>query len=356
MSNLLVTENFKTGSKGLLFYIPESGVFKENKKSKGFGSIKYCDGSIYTGDLVYDETGFHKLGYGRQCFAESINTPYMERDGKKYKFELFVGQFDYRKTDWIYGNGILYFRDESGNPIYFQKGFFKGLQKIDEWKGKFNPGILASDFRPEMEITEFTILFDYTKKFNEYCETLIDKNKNYDLLLIGDSYMDLLREDTYTGHCFEKEFKNSKNVLNLAVGGTTFDHWFDFVKSEKFVLKSSPKVIYINLGFNDMHSGTTSRKLCKNLRDFTLVLKEKFPKSRLVYTTICLAPAFISNKQNEDKYNNYLRKNYKDLGVDFIDFNKLIAESTGEVFNNDIIHPGKDGYTVFIRELSNLME
>lgn len=63
-----------------------------------------------------------------------------------------MGAFDYRKTDWIYGNGVMYFVDENGEPQYFIKGFFSGLDKIGEWQGEFDYATLLNDYTRDMEL------------------------------------------------------------------------------------------------------------------------------------------------------------------------------------------------------------
>ena len=59
--NILIIENFKTNSAGIWYFVPE-GVFKMGKPCKGFGSIKYVEGSVYSGDIYYDGKNFEKLG------------------------------------------------------------------------------------------------------------------------------------------------------------------------------------------------------------------------------------------------------------------------------------------------------
>ena len=71
MKNYKVFDAYKTNSAGVWYFVPDGGVFKKGKPCKGFGAIKYAEGSVYTGDIFYDGKNFNKKGYGQQDFTKS---------------------------------------------------------------------------------------------------------------------------------------------------------------------------------------------------------------------------------------------------------------------------------------------
>ena len=156
-SNIKVYNSFKVNGNGINFFVPnDKELYKKGKPTYGFGQIKYAEGSVYTGEVYFDGTNYHKLGYGKQEFTFSglgCVDPVINE-----KIYLFVGEFDYTKTNWIYGNGVLYYRDPEGNPSRFVKGFFSCLDKVAEYKGEFDYSLLVDGYSKEMES-------DYVKKF-----------------------------------------------------------------------------------------------------------------------------------------------------------------------------------------------
>ena len=144
-NNIKVKKAFKLDEVGIQFFVPNNmALYKSGKPCHGFGQIKYGEGSVYIGEVYFDGKEFHKLGYGRQDFTYSLigNVDSIINE----KIYLFVGEFDYRKTNWIYGNGVLYYRDLEGKPSRFVKGFFSCLNKTDEYKGEFDYSLLIDGY------------------------------------------------------------------------------------------------------------------------------------------------------------------------------------------------------------------
>ncbi len=130
MKNYVVFDAYKHNSVGVWYYVPENGTFKEGASSYGFGAIKYPEGSVYVGEIYYDGKEFIKHGKGQQDFTYSVMGKMMkEFDMKQYKF---VGEYD-KDHEWIYGNGVLYYRDADSKPVHFCKAWFEGLRITGEY-------------------------------------------------------------------------------------------------------------------------------------------------------------------------------------------------------------------------------
>lgn len=222
MKNLKIFSEFKTFSAGVQYFIPEDEkAYAAGKPCKGFGSVRYAEGSVYCGELYFDGKRYNKLGFGRQDFMLSeLGTYNPER---KLRRAFYAGSFDYRETDWIYGDGIMYYVDENNRPARFVKGFYSGVNRVAEYSGDFSADCLAQGFTPDMEgdFDEWhDVLFRmYSKK---------DGLKGLKNLFIGDSYFEFWCIKEFCGTEFYDSFDGSEN-LNIGVGGTRFGDWIMFL-------------------------------------------------------------------------------------------------------------------------------
>ena len=345
--NIKVFNSFKINSSGINFFIPKDmNLYKSGKPCSGFGQITYGEGSVYTGDVYFDGKDYHKLGYGKQEFTYSHLgniDPYINE-----KIYMFVGEFDYRKTNWIYGNGVLYYRDPAGNPSRFVKGFFSCLTRTGDYRGEFDYSLLLDGYSKEMES-------NYVKKFLlipsevEDVKDIVDP----DTLFIGDSYFEFWHNEAFAGTTFKNVYDTSR-YLNIGVGGTKYIDWDEMLDT----LPPFPKFknIVINLGFNDLHYS----KLNTPNRVFDMMIKvldkinRMFDNPNIYVLNVCHAPQYGETYQREEKYNNLLVKNAKKLNITIIDNAKVIADRflIENVFDIDRVHLNSVGYEVMLEEIN----
>lgn len=350
MKNYKVFDAYKTNSAGVWYFVPDGGVFKKGKPCKGFGAIKYAEGSVYTGDIFYDGKNFNKKGYGQQDFTKSnIGDTVKALGEKKYKF---VGQYDYRKTDWIYGNGVLYYTYEDGNPSHFKKGFFKGLDKIGEYKGEFDYSRLIYGYKREME-------FDYDENagvIEERWEAILSAFaavKPPYTLFIGDSYFELADNPEYAGkNVFEKFF--DKNCVNAGICGSKFADWLCWADKLKCV--PAPEKIVINLGFNDLHNGKSVKGVYGDFIKFNKILRNYFPESRIYLVSAVHCPNDPNYFTAENEYNKMIADNAIKNKVIVGEWNTRIEASGQNCFHLDAIHPNEYGYGLFAEFIEELLK
>ena len=349
MKNYKVFDGYKTNSAGVWYFCPANGAFEEGKPCKGFGCIKYAEGSLYTGEIYYDGKNFNKIGYGQQDFTRSgIGDTVPALGEKKYKF---VGCYDYRKTDWIYGNGVLYYTDKKGRPTHFKKGFFKGLDKVGEYDGEFDYAALLDGYTRDME-------FDYDENAGaiearwRVILSDISKVKPPYTLFIGDSFFELFGSGDVAGNnTFDKYF--AEHCANAGICGSTFSNWLEWSDSLKGV--PAPEKIVINLGFNDLHTGASIAKVCADFEKLTGILKGFFPQVKIYLIGVVHAPNCANYLEKENKYNAKIQKSAKKNGVIFAEWSSLIENSGQNCFHTDAIHPGEYGYGLFARFLKELL-
>jgi len=350
MKNYKIFEAYKTNSVGVWYFVPNEGEFHKGKPCKGFGCIKYAEGSVYTGDIYYDGKNFNKIGFGKQDFTQSNIGGVIEAIGeRKY---LFVGRYDYRKTDWIYGNGVVYYTDKNGNPTHFRKGFYQGLDKIGEYQGEFDYAQLLCGYTPKME-------FDYDEGAGirevrwSTILSAIEKVHRAKVLFIGDSYFELADNPEYAG---ENLLKNtfSEDCVNAGVCGSKFSDWLEWIDKIKDI--QAPEKIVINLGFNDLHAGKSYERVYRDCKKFIRLLRSYFPETKIYLICAVHCPNDVNFFDEEVTYNETVKMRAGKNGVIVGDWNDRIERSGVNCFHPDAIHPNENGYGLLIQFLKELLE
>ena len=349
--NIKIYNSFKINNIGINFFVPNNKeLYKKKKPCHGFGQIKYAEGSVYTGEVYFDGLDYHKLGYGKQEFTYSTlgNVDPVINE----KIYLFVGQFDYRKTNWIYGNGVLYYRDLDGNPSRFVKGFFSCLDKINEYKGEFDYSLLIDGYNKNMES-------DYVKKFILIENEINDLKliKEYDTLFIGDSYFEFWHYKEFAKDIFKTVY-DSTRYLNIGVGGTKYSDWLELLDNITYFPKF--KNIVINLGFNDLHYAkkNTPKKVYQMMLNVINKINIMFDKPNIYILNVCHSPAYASLYNKEVNFNKLLKKNEKKLGITVINNSKVIDIKNKEinVFDVDNVHLNHIGYEIMFNEINKYIK
>ena len=337
--NMIIFENYKTRTPGVWYFIPNNlDDYKKKKPTHGFGVIKYAEGSVYTGEIYFDGKNYNKLGFGQQEFTSSflgeVDSNINER---KY---LYVGSYDYRKTDWIYGNGVLYYKDLDGKPSRFIKGFFCGLDLLKPYTKEFDYSCLIDGYTREMEsnYNPRKELFKNEKKYYELVEDL-------DTLFVGDSYFEFWYNEQFADISFKKAF-DLKRVLNVGLGGTKFVDWFEYIPLLSDI--KEPKNIVVNLGFNDLHSNYSPNKVFNDFKKFLKMFKELFPNSNYYFLNVVHAPGFTAYYARENELNKLIERYAKKNGLTIIHNSEAIANKQQEehCFDMDDCHLNPTGYII----------
>ena len=272
--NYVIFDPYYTNREGAWYFAPDEGEFCQGKACYGFGSVKYFDGSVYIGELYYDGETFNKIGYGQQNFIRSRIADLDRRSGLCKN--VYVGSFDYRKTDWIYGNGVMYYMDEQNKPLCFAKGFFEGVQKVGEYQGTFDYDLLLKGYTGDMEIDR-----EDTDAAGKWLGKQVApwKDKSPDVLFVGDSYFELGDHDDYAGkHLFGKVFPST--YVNIGIGGSRFCDWIDWIDSVENI--AAPQKIVVNLGFNDIHCNMAADNVFADYKTLLGKLRGFFPQRRCI--------------------------------------------------------------------------
>ncbi len=351
MGKLHVFDAFKTDSAGVQYFIPQDDTaYEQGKPCFGFGMVRYWEGSIYSGDIYFDGKEYNKLGYGRQEFMRSlIGGVDAWRPVRK---AFYVGEFDYRKTDWMYGNGVMYYVDLENRPVCFVKGHFEGDHLLGEWEGEFDYSNLSLGYTKEME-----------QSFDGWLDSLADHLKraekitSLENLWIGDSYFDLYTSEEYSGASFYPNFPQTIN-LNIGIGGTKFSDWLRYLPDIEGLKLSCPKRIFLNLGFNDIHSRHTPETILSNAKTLTAWLHAQFPEAKIYLNNIVKCPLYPEFYGLEEQTNALILANAEDMGVEIVDMRSLIEarSNEGHSFAPDNIHLNPFGYEAFTQKFKEIIK
>lgn len=342
MNKVKVFDAYYKNKAGIWYFVPEDfSLFIKNEPVSGFGSIKYPEGSVYVGEIFFDGKDFKKQGIGQQDFTYSELGHLDENINEKiYKF---IGKFDYKKNDWIYGNGVLYYRDKNGLPSHFVKGFFRDLSKMKEYEGEFDYSTLLDGYAKEME-------FDYDSRKVVFCREYTKiENKRCKLLLLGDSYIEFWNYEQYAGeNIFEHCFDLSK-VRTLGVGGAINEDFVQYLNQVNPKFKTEKALI--NLGFNDLHSGEDIDSILHHLDEVIGLVKSKFDAKKIIICAVVHSPNFDNRYQDEEKLNHLIYEYSQRKGYEFLNLNEKIKNSRIHCFAEDKVHLNEHGYELFYKSI-----
>lgn len=344
------TNAYRRFSAGVQAFVPENeGDFAQGKPTRGFGIIRYAEGSVYYGDVFFDGENYNKLGFGRQDFLLSdIGALDPER---RLRRAFYIGEFDYRETDWIYGNGVIYYVDENNRPACFVKGFYEGLDITGPYTGRLTQEMLPDGYTLEMEA-----FFDHwADTFRRQMQRLqgVEVLEN---LFIGDSYFELWDSPDFAGdRLFDREFPLARN-LNLGIGGTCFSSWMRFLP--EVTALPQPKRIFLNLGFNDLHRHKNPDRAYGCYLALLGALKQAFPEAEYYLLNVVQCPNDVNCQEIEERFNAMTAGSAQSLGVSILDMRTAVQNAGGlqNAFAADRIHLNAVGYASMARGVKRVIE
>lgn len=324
------------------------GKFENNQQ--GYGFIKFGDWSTYEGGIYHDtDNGWWRKGQGVQDFSKCIyNASVVGGPSSLYLYK-YIGEFDYSITQWICGDGVMYYMDENGNPGGYLRGCYKALKRVGDPKG--NVEILEEykntkeyEYDPENARRQ-----DYENKF---------KGKTADVVFAGDSYMDMWQASFGLAN-YENDTKDIDSI-NTGIGGTVGSEWA--ILSEKLIKPFSPNKVFLHLGFNDTHMGftvdetiTSFRKISKNLADIN-------PNIKIHFLGVEPSPAFTGYFEAETKLNEAIKKMCDESdNLIFVDTQNLFIEdgkpigNLSSYFSSDWVHMNSKGYELWWNKLKGYL-
>lgn len=323
------------------------GKFEMNQL--GEGKIKFNDWSIYTGGIYINNSGFWRKGFGVQDFSKCGYNASVVGGPSSLYLEKYVGNFDYEITQWIYGNGTMYYTDLNNKPSGYMRGFFNALKRSG------NP-------TENIEILEE---YKNTKEYSYDPENLRSKqyqdkynNRTCEILFAGDSYMDMWQAN-YGLANYEEDTKDI-DCINTGIGGTVGSEWV--ILHEKLIKPFAPNKVFIHLGFNDTHFGFTKEQIVDSFKKISESLIKVNPNIKIHFLGIEPSPAFVSyfeiEQVNNEAIKNMCEDNPNLIFIDtqnlFISDNKPIS-NLATYFSSDYVHLNSKGYEMWFNKIKEYL-
>ncbi len=335
-------------SAGVQAFVPEApDAYAQGAACKGFGIIRYGEGSVYYGDVYFDGYSYHKLGFGRQDFMLSEIGGFDSE--RKVRRAFYIGRFDYRETDWIYGNGAVFYVDADNKPACFVKGFYEGLDITGEYQGPFDASNLPDGYTMDMEAH-----FDYWGDVLRRQLKALPGVKKLENLFIGDSYFELWNDPAYAGKTFYETF-DSRNNLNIGIGGTCFFSWPRFMQDIEAL--PTPKRVFLNLGFNDLHRHKNPDRAFADYKCLLTQLKTIFPHAEYYLLNVVQCPNDLDKEQIEDQFNAMTMDTAGDFGIKVLDMRQAVRAVGGveTAFAADRVHLNAVGYSAMSQIIEGII-
>ncbi len=320
------------------------GKIKGDCIVKGF--IRFNDRSTYEGDIYFDgNNGYYRCGDGVQDFTECNYTGDVAGGPKREYLYKYVGKFDYRISQWIYGNGVMYFTDVNQNPTSYLPGFFTSLKLLKDYDGDVNGITLLDGYRTSMR-TEY---HPQQGRVNAYVAKY--GNREAQILFAGDSYLDMWQA-SYQITSYENDMKDYDSI-NVGIGGTIAEEWN--YMTEELILPFCKDQVVFHLGFNDLHMGASPTEAMESMKKMIERIRKEKPNIRFYLLSVEPSPAFSSYLSLEKELNRLYREYAgQDERIDFIDSASLFMagdkpiDNLASYFISDRVHMNKSGYDKWV--------
>lgn len=341
-------KNYSTNSIGMHYFtgkMQTESSFYDNQLGKG--SIKYEDNSTYTGDMLFTNGGYYRKGFGEMDFSTCHFLGIASGAGYDTRLYKYVGEFDYLKSGWMYGNGIMYYVDANTyKPKFYQKGKWYGLSMVGAYEGNYE---LLKEFE---NTNEEHYLFNYPYMKN-YIERYYYTKSKRNAVICGDSYTDMMHANFNIVN-FEKEFPAVYNTIDTGIGATTYYQWINYAKY--LIIPYNPDKIFLHLGFNDLHMGLMPEEVIQYASQLVTLLKNELPNATIYLMSVEPSPTFSNYLNIEIEYNKLLKEYCNNNNIKLLDnasnFYKnetQTIDNLSSYFISDMVHMNKQGYEKFIK-------
>lgn len=151
----------------------------------------------------------------------------------------------------------------------------------------------------------------------------------------------------------------SLNVINRGFGGSRLEDvnfYFD-----RIVAPYIPKTIVLYAGENDVDDGIAPEKVLANFKQFSKLVRAKFPKVKLLYISLKPSPSRWKLAEKFRQTNELIKAEIaKDKRAEFVDVWQKMLDENGEpkeeIFIEDKLHLNEKGYAIWREILTKILE
>ena len=328
------------------------GKVKGGTTVKGF--IRFGDRSTYEGDIYFDgNNGYYRYGEGVQDFSQcNFSADTVGGPTGQYLYK-YVGKFNYRISQWIYGDGVMYFTDVNQEPTGYIPGFWTSTKMLKEYQGDESKIALLEGYSTSMKCSYHPMqsrVDDYVSKYG---------NKEASIVFAGDSYMDMW-QSSYGITSYEDDMKSYDSV-NVGIGGTIAEEWY-YMCSSLVSPYAKDKVVF-HLGFNDLHMGATPAEALASMEKLIAEIRKSKPRLKFYLLSVEPSPEFASYLSVEKELNaSYKKLADGDSDITFINTASLFMNGENTIsdlasyFISDKVHMNKSGYDKWVAMIKSAID
>jgi lysophospholipase L1-like esterase len=148
-------------------------------------------------------------------------------------------------------------------------------------------------------------------------------------------------------------------TINRGFGGSHMEDVNYY--AEQIVFPYKPKLIVLYAGENDLVAGKSVEQVFGDFKKFISLIREKLPKTRLIFVSLKPSPARWSYASKFKELNDLIKKETeKDRRMLFVDVWTPMLDKNGrpkkEIFQGDQIHMNPEGYKIWRAALSSWIQ
>ena len=154
-----------------------------------------------------------------------------------------------------------------------------------------------------------------------------------------------------------RDFPDHK-VINRGFGGSEIVDTTHF--AERIIFPYAPKMIILRCGSNDISNGKRPEDVLEDFRGFVGKVREKLPKTEIVFMSLNAIPSRWAQKDKDDAANKLIREAIQKMSqVRFLDISDMVLTADGksriELFGPDRLHFNDTGYKLLAERVRPIL-
>ena len=154
-----------------------------------------------------------------------------------------------------------------------------------------------------------------------------------------------------------RDFPDHK-IINRGFGGSEIVDTTHF--AERIIFPYEPKMIILRCGSNDIANGKRPEDVLDAFRGFVGKVREKLPKTEIVFMSLNAIPSRWGQKDKDDAANKLLRAAIEKMPqVRFLDISDMVltpeGQSRTELFGPDRLHFNEAGYKLLAERVRSIL-
>lgn len=267
----------------------------------------------------------------------------------------------------LYGiNDLLLTEDGTLSPEIMPDFLHPSAAGYEIWAKAIEPMVIEGLGEVPEEVVGQEVDSDsWRDRFNEKSELLRKNEKDYKILMLGDSITHYWEKAAFEGEQESltplwRRYYEDLGAINLGHAGDQTVHLIWRLEHYPFD-NVHPKLAIVLIGVNDIPTGHAIEKIAYANRFIVKELRKRSPEMNILVLKM-LPYAYCGEKKYQeqiDEYNALLPLYFRDIpNVEVVDIGAMFRNEEGMVNKNffpDLVHPNRDGYLLWGEKLKTVV-